>query len=89
VPRMPRTPPLMVGDRPRPALATGPSSSLCSYSWYPGDHARAKAWYRDVPERQVAPECAWLTEVAYAGRAPSHELTTMTALTRYPRRPIS
>ena len=59
------------------------------YSWHPGDQARAKAWYRDVPEPDVESECAWLAEVAYTGRSPGHELTTMTALTRYSRRPVA
>jgi DNA polymerase III subunit epsilon len=57
------------------------------YSFYPGDRARKKVWYRDVPEREVEPECEWLAEAAYAGRAPGHDLTTMTARTRYSRRP--
>lgn len=59
------------------------------YSWHPGDRTRTKAWYRDVPEPAVDGECAWLADVAYAGRRHGHELTKLTALTRYSRRPVS
>ena len=44
---------------------------LRGYTWYPGDHRRPKAWYRDLPPAAVDAECAWLREHIYAGR-PGH-----------------
>ncbi|HWZ61266.1 MAG TPA: 3'-5' exonuclease [Gemmatimonadaceae bacterium] len=37
------------------------------YRWYPGDHRRPKAWYRDLRPDAVDAECDWLHQHVYGG----------------------
>lgn len=55
------------------------------YRWSGGEHGRPKAWWRDVPERALDEESAWLAEHVYGG-TPRHRVQILDGRTRHSTR---
>lgn len=53
------------------------------YRWNNGDDGRPKAWFRDVPESELADELRYLERKVYGGRLPDLRTDTINAFNRY------